>query len=263
MTKCILCINPNSSSSVTESIGRSCDLGINASVELSLFQAPPQAPPSIDDFTTSVISAAACYPLVVHQLSKYDAFIVACYSDHPLTRMLREGTLQKMSRFSLFETDTILPLISRGPVTDKPVLGILEAGARMALREGHSFGVVTTGEGWIEPLTKANLEILDKGEKGKFAGVVATGLGVLEFHPEEGKVDVGAQEEHVHKRIGDAARKLAEAHHVDTIVLGCAGMEGMEQAILDGVAGMDRQIQVVDAVRAATELLCEELVGSN
>lgn len=62
---------------------------------MSLFQAPSNAPPSIDDFTTSVLSAAACYPLLLSELSKHDAFLVACYSDHPLTRMLRNGKLRR------------------------------------------------------------------------------------------------------------------------------------------------------------------------
>lgn len=66
-----------------------------AGIEISLFQAPPNAPASIDDFTTSVLSAAACYPSLVGELLRHDAFIVACYSDHPLIQMLREGTLKR------------------------------------------------------------------------------------------------------------------------------------------------------------------------
>lgn len=140
-------------------------------------------------------------------------------------------------------------------MTDKPVIGILEAGVTIALRKGDKFGVVTTGEGWVAPLTKANLECLSDDEKGKFVGVVATGLGVLDFHSEE----VEAKE--VTKRIGNTAARLVEETGADVIVLGCAGMEGMEAAVLEGTTHAGKNVLVVDCVSAATELVCEKLAN--
>lgn len=147
--------------------------------------------------------------------------------------------------------------------TSKPVIGILEAGAKIALRRGRKFGVVTTGEGWVKPLSTANLASLSDEEKHRFAGVVATGLGVLEFHSGDRRADASDQphvdDVQVHKRIATAAKKLAETHDVDVIVMGCAGMEGMGQAILDGVGNTGYSIYTVDSVSAAIELLFEEL----
>lgn len=146
-------------------------------------------------------------------------------------------------------------------VVNKPVMSILEAGVKVALRDGGTFGVVTTGEGWIQPLTRANLDCLDESDKSTFMGVAATGLGVLEFHPNEDNMEGGQEaRERVHHRIASTSKRLAESNQVDTIILGCAGMEGMEKAILEGVTNVGYEIRVVDAVCAGTELLCAELL---
>ncbi|KAF8318673.1 hypothetical protein DL93DRAFT_321170 [Clavulina sp. PMI_390] len=232
--KAILCINPNSSSTVTDSIQRSAERGVDGSVALSYFTAPPSAPPSIDDSETSERSANVCYPLVLELVDKYDAFIVACYSEHPLTAMLAAQT-------------------------SKPVMGILEAGAIIASRQAGKFGVITTGEGWVEPLNKANRLRTPREAEARFAGVYATGLGVLEFHG-AGEEDPAAKAQHVHDRIGQTALNLVHTEDVHTIILGCAGMEGMEQAVQDGLMKTGRDVNVIDSVQAATELLCERLL---
>lgn len=150
-------------------------------------------------------------------------------------------------------------LKSAEPVTEKPVIGILEASAKIALERGTKFGVVTTGDGWIEPLTKANLEILSDDERIKFGGVVATGLGVLDFHG--GHEDGKDSTEHVdpEERVGSVARGLVEKERVDVIVLGCAGMEGMDEAVLRGLAGMDKNVHVVDSVTASVQFMAKLL----
>lgn len=93
----ILVINPNSSASVTNSVSRSCDAfaATRPEIEISILQAPAHAPKSIDDFVTSVLSAAACFKTLqsLKLVDKHDGFIIACYSDHPLIQMLREGEL--------------------------------------------------------------------------------------------------------------------------------------------------------------------------
>lgn len=88
----ILLINPNSSASVTDCIARSSQTS-RSDVQITMFQAPANAPKTIDNFVTSVLSAAACFPILHDQVAAYDGFIVACYSDHPLVHMLREGDL--------------------------------------------------------------------------------------------------------------------------------------------------------------------------
>lgn len=147
-------------------------------------------------------------------------------------------------------------------MTEKPVVGILEASAKIALQEGQKFGVVTTGAGWIKPLTKANQEILSEAERARFGGVVATGLGVLDFHAEtDGASGVENSTAGIHPedKVAITARAFVEEANVDVIVLGCAGMEGMDDAIFKGLQGMDKKVQVVDSVTAAVKYMASLL----
>jgi Asp/Glu/hydantoin racemase len=117
------------------------------------------------------------------------SFLVSCFSDHPLIHMLRE-------------------------VTTKPVVGIFEAAVSLALMLGRKFGIVSTGVGWKPGIISGIRNYLGAHASERFAGVVTTGLGVVELKegdPERIKrrMAVGAQE---------VARKGAEV-----ILLGCAG----------------------------------------
>lgn len=92
MIRSILVINPNSSSSITECIARSAKSpSTSKEFSISFFQGPATAPTSIDNFTDSVLSAAACWSSLQGWIEKADGFVVACYSDHPLVQMLRDG----------------------------------------------------------------------------------------------------------------------------------------------------------------------------
>lgn len=59
--------------------------------------------------------------------------------------------------------------------------------------------------------------------------------------------------------VGQTALEIVQSTGVDVIVLGCAGMEGMEEAVMRGVENIGRKIQVVDCVQAAVELMMETL----
>lgn len=138
-------------------------------------------------------------------------------------------------------------------------MGILEGGAKAALRNEGLFGVITTGAGWVQPLTAANLEAVRPEERDRLAGVRATGLGVLDFHGEDD--GSASNPTRVHDRIAGTAKAFTEETAVRTIVMGCAGMEGMEEAIEAGTKGRQKKVVVIDSVAATTALLCEELSG--
>lgn len=180
--------------------------------------APLYAPAQIDSYTTGITSAAACLPLLLPMLDAHDAFLVACYSDHPLVHMLREhaGT--------------------------KPVLGIFHASVLHALALGRKFAVVTTAKVWEKLLDDAVLAML--GSLYNYAGTLSTGLGVLELHELPGEI--------VTAKLAECAKQAVEQNGAKALVLGCAGLSGLEEAIR-GAVGPD--IPIIDSVVAGTEIL--------
>ncbi|KII84370.1 hypothetical protein PLICRDRAFT_118115 [Plicaturopsis crispa FD-325 SS-3] len=222
----ILVINPNSSRSITSGLRESLLPLCSRNVALVYFTGSARAPASIDDETTAVMSAAVCYADIRAHVDwvgpMYDAYLVACFSDHPLTRMLKEGGF------------------------DRPIMGIFEAAISHALLVGSRFGIITTGVGWRNRLTDAVRAFLGAGGSDRFLGVEPTGLGVLELHDQEPETVA---------RVKEAAKALAQKG-ADVIILGCAGMSGMEAIVRDGArAGGAQQIAVVDGAKAAVELL--------
>lgn len=82
----LLIINPNSSASVTDGLRQI--LAPPPGSTLTFYTAPPSAPPSINDATTGVLSAAACFADINAQdlIAKYDGFLVCCCTSFPLAR---------------------------------------------------------------------------------------------------------------------------------------------------------------------------------
>lgn len=228
MTTKILVVNPNSSQSITDCI--SSILSDYGSPDLSIeyFTGPPSAPPAINDEETSAQSTSACLPALLESsaLEKYSAFLIACYSDHPLVDRLREHT-------------------------SKPVLGIMQASIVQALALAHrddKFGIVTTGAQWEPLLTPAVLSFLGSTDvaKSRFAGVITTGLGVLDLH--------AADHQLVTDRMSNASKMLVNKR-ATVICLGCAGMAGMEETIQNAVRGSGKKVWVVDGVKAGISIL--------
>ncbi|KAK9322231.1 Asp/Glu/hydantoin racemase [Lipomyces orientalis] len=210
----VLVINPNSSSSVSDTLEEV--LVPPAEFSYDYFTGPPGGPLQIDSVTTEITSAANCLPAIVPLLDKYDGFLVACYSDHPLVHCLKEQTT-------------------------KPVVGIFQASVLHSLALGGKFAIVTTVKIWEVLLNEAVRAFL--GSETVFAGTFSTGLGVLELH--DASADVVSQ------RIGEAALRAVQ-NGATVICLGCAGMAGMEEAISNAVGD---KIRVVDGVVAGVEIL--------
>ncbi|MGL6233946.1 MAG: aspartate/glutamate racemase family protein [Segniliparus sp.] len=122
---------------------------------------------------------------------------------------------------------------------DVPVVDITEAAAQFAMLLGRSYGVVTT-------LARATGQIEDSlrlaGLFDRCSGVVAADLGVLELEGESAVETVVA-----------AARR-AVGQGAEALVLGCAGMAALAEAVSSRV-----DVPVVDGVAAAVKL-AESLV---
>jgi len=211
----ILLINPNSTPSMTKSCLASLAHTLPPSVTVSGFTAPHPAPTAIESRSDGILSAATCLRALLPLLPTYDAFLIACFSAHPLIDALREET-------------------------PKPAIGIMEAALYAARMLGGRVGVVATGDRSVSMHEDA---VRGYGLGGFFVGAEGTGLGVLELEGEKGKVE-GA--------MGKAAERLVE-RGADCVCLGCAGMVGMKEAC-EEIVGR-RGAVVVEGVGVGVQLL--------
>jgi Asp/Glu/hydantoin racemase len=244
----LLVINPNSSKSITDGLKESLDAITPPETQLLYFTAPAHAPKAISNVITANQTATACYEALVKSgaIQKYDGFLVSCcksffvrtksskiltqnvlpVSDHPLVHMLREHLIIDHS--------------------SKPVVGIFEAAVLHSLVIGHRFAVVSTGHG-IKNTLIAGMRAFLGANSERFAGVVTSGIGVVELR--EG------DQTRVERLMKETSAKAAGLG-ADVLILGCAGMAGMETLVKAGVreAGLG-EVRVVDGAKAGVEVL--------
>lgn len=202
----ILVINCNTSSVTTAAISRVAHSAASAGTTVEAVQ-PEWGVASAEGFLESFISAAAVLDLLTVRAPDYDAVVMAGYGEHG-----REGARQLL---------------------DVPVVDITEASAQLACLLGRRFGVVTTLASAVPGIEDS---LLLAGLSARCAGVAASGLPVLALDE-----DVPA----VARALADAAEGLLAAG-ADVIVLGCAGMAGLDLAV-EQLLG----VPVVEGVAAA------------
>lgn len=187
----ILLINPNTSQSFTDkiqAIAQQYALPNTQAVAVN----PVYGPRSIESIYDELLSSAGTLELALAHREDYDAFVIACYSDHPTVYALRE-------------------------VIDKPVLGIAEASMYVACMLGYKFSVVTTNDAWGPLLWDA---VRHYGLAERCASVRTTGMAVLALE---------ADEQGTQPLIEQAARKAIQEDGAEVICLGCAGMAGLDK----------------------------------
>lgn len=224
---------------------------LHPQLSLDYFTAPSAAPPSIDDEATSATSTSVTFSALLPLLAlnphtphnpaldgPYSAYLVACFSPHPLTRLLRD-------------------------YTGAPVLNIFEASLLHARALGLPFGIVTTGQYWEGALTHGAREFFaggavsgtdnqadepfpSRGVLQGFVGVRSTGLSAFELH--------STSKEMVSWRIVEASAHLVR-NGARIIIMGCAGMAGMEEAVRTGAMNEGKEVHIIDGVRAGVVLL--------
>ena len=148
------------------------------------------------------------------------------------------------------------------------MLGIFEASVSAAialLGNNEKFGIVSTGEVWKEILSTAMRDEVLGAQKldEVFAGVETLGVNAGDLHAEGG-------EEAVKEKVQAATKRLLEKRkgQISMVILGCAGMAGMEEWVREAAKGGDIQpteytegnlapktVKVVDGVRAGVGIL--------
>jgi len=233
------------------------------SVEYTFFTSPSPGIPSINSPEDAAKSAEICLPSLVPLLPHHDAFLVACYSQHPLVPQLK-SECRKLTASATAG--------SEGRGARKYVTGIFEASVltSMSLIDDHEgFGIVSTGKIWEPELETAVERFLGSdgsyydNEVSRFLGCETTGLNASELHDLPG--------EEVRKKMMDATKRLLERgvsgnevvnkSDTEAICLGCAGMVGLEDAVRQACAewlgtAAAKEVYIIDGVKAGVGLLC-------
>ncbi|KAL1862299.1 gamma-tubulin [Paecilomyces lecythidis] len=269
----ILIVNPNTSRHMTDALKPIVNNLNYNDIHFDYFTAPALTSvtieetgrivpgvPSINSGDDSANSALHCRPFLEPLIPKYDAFLVACYSAHPLVAMLKEDIKKREGKTGS---------TSNSNIRRRYVTGIFEASVSTSLslissfqllgtddlrkvQADDTFGIVSTGSIWKAELSKAVAEMLagpggsSSGNIARFAGVETTGLTAVELH------DTPPDE--VRKRMSDATERLIKntSSPVTVICLGCAGMAGMEEAVRAGCIrayGEDAGERVINAIQ--------------
>jgi len=163
----------------------------------------PGAPKFIETYEDEIKAAPGMVKLVRENEDTFDAFIIACHCDPNLDAMKE--------------------------ITRKPVVGIGEASMKIASMIGHRFSVVSTSKHSIP-----NKEALVR--KYHLQELLAS---VREPQEEQNEMDASSDEEKYLR----AAQSALEEDMAEVIVLGCAGMTGLDKRleeklgvpVLDGI----------------------------
>jgi Asp/Glu/hydantoin racemase len=214
----ILLINPNATPTMTNSCLAMLKPQLPPDVVVSGFTASGQdgAPSAIEGHVDNVLSSAASFRAILSIADQYDAFLIACYSDHALTNMLREEFGQ-------------------------PSIGIMEASLLAAKSLGGRFGIVATGGRSKYSLQDA---VHKYGLDTYCAGVRSCNVGVLDLERKP--------EAEILAIMCIVAKELVEEDGADVITLGCAGMSRLKAAVEKEVGD---DVQVIDGVLAGVQIL--------
>ena len=121
------------------------------------------------------------------------------------------------------------------------------------------FGIVSTGEVWRDILSTAmREEVLGAGKaRMVFAGVETLGVNAGELHGEGGEGEVKRKVQAATGRLvgGCEGNNRSERGRVSVVVLGCAGMAGMEEWVREEVGRRGEDVRVVDGVKAGIGIL--------
>ena len=210
----ILVINPNTTAGMTAKIGEAARRAASAGTEIVAVN-PSSGPASIEGYYDEAMSLAGLLG-VIRDATDFDAVVIACFDDTGLD--------------------------AARCLTDKPVVGIGEAGYRMAAMLSNKFSVVTTLARSV-PALEHNL--VRYGLERQCVQVRSSEVAVLDLEHENPVACALIRDE--------IARAVTE-DRAEAIVLGCAGMTDLA-ASLSATFGMP----ILDGVACAVAL-CEGMV---
>ncbi|WP_081162724.1 aspartate/glutamate racemase family protein [Ensifer aridi] len=216
----ILVINPNTTASMTEKIGKAAKAAASPTTEIVAVN-PQDGPPSIEGYYDEVFVV----PGIIAEMAKagaVDAYVIACFDDTGLD--------------------------AARCATEMPVIGIGEAAFHLATLIAGKFSVVTTLARSI-PAIEHNLA--KYGLASRCANVRASDVAVL---------DLELPGSDARSRVSAEIARAIAGDRAEAIVLGCAGMADLAHAlslehgvpVLDGVACAVRLAETLSALGLRT-----------
>jgi len=245
----LLVINPNSSKSMTDSLDyliQEINADFPTTTEITTYTAP-EGPSSINTPEDCLTSARIVYEDLRPRLEDYDAYLVACYSVHPLVGGLQDEVNHGVHVTGIFEASITMAL------SLLPMHYAHDTVERLETRT--KFGIVSTGAVWEAELAdgvKRFLDLKGAGATGRFKGVETTGLTAEELHTADPVL--------VRERMMEATKRLVHDNDVKVVILGCAGMVGMEEMVSEALVEESgdeaaAEVYVLDGVKAGIALL--------
>ena len=214
----ILVINPNTTESFTKAVQDAVENYKNPGTEVIAVN-PKTGPGTIESIFEEMLSGVPTLEIFLANEKEYDGFIIACYGNEGLVQAVRE-------------------------ITQKPVIGITEASYHMACMLGRKFSVVSTGNRW-ESLLWDSVRL--HGLEGRCASMRSTSIATSEL--ESSGDDV------VREHLLKESRIALEEDGAEVILLGCAGMTGLDKEL-----EVELGVPVIDGVVAALKFM-EALIG--
>jgi len=205
----ILVINPNTTAAMTEKIGAAARRVAAPGTEIVAVN-PAGGPVSIEGYYDEAISVPGLLE-VIRRTPDVDAVVIACFDDTGLD--------------------------AARCVTDRPVVGIGEAAYHMAAMLSNKFSVVTT-LGRSVPALEHNLHRY--GLAARCARVRSSEVPVL---------DLEKPGSNARGRISAEVGRAIEEDRAEAIVLGCAGMTDLTEAL-----AAEHGLPVLDGVVCAVSL---------
>lgn len=205
-------INPNTTAAMTEKMAMAARRVAAPGTRILAVQSAT-GPVSIESATDEAMALPGLLAQIrAGEAAGVDAHVIACFGD-PGLRAARE-------------------------LAHAPVIGIAGAAMQMACLVSASFSVVTT---LARTVPAAQRLLDDYGMRARCKSVRATGIAVLELEEPTGEL--------MRQKIGDECRLALAEDGVGAIVLGCAGMADLCQALT-----LELGVPVIDGVTAAVKL---------
>ncbi|MEW5721738.1 MAG: aspartate/glutamate racemase family protein [Thermodesulfobacteriota bacterium] len=206
----LLLVNPNTTPEMTRSLEECARRYARADTQVTAVN-PERGPVSIEGYFDEAIAAEAALELLLRHRGRFDAYIIGCFGDPGL--------------FAARE------------VMDVPVLGIAEAAMLTACTVGYRFSILD-----VMRRTWPQLEDLLRryGLRDRCASIRAVEMSVLETETKSDRVRL---------RLIEEARQAVEEDRAEAILLGCAGMAGLDKEIEKAVGA-----PVLDGVVCAVKM---------
>ena len=200
-------INPNTTLSMTDKIGEAARTGVSPDTEI-ISVSPEGGAASIEGHQDEAIAAMGVLDVIRKDEGKSDAYIIACFGDPGL--------------------------LAAREITDRPVLGVAEAGMHAATFVGSGFSIVTT---LARTINIARHLVLLYGMSEHCRRIRASELEVLALEDPQSNA---------YRIILDECQKAIKEDECNAIVLGCAGMADLAKNLT-----AELKIPIIDGVVVA------------